>query len=374
MFELEERAGAFDLNEVTVHNNATVTGNDPVAITTPPQLWAFAAAFPLHADPEDPLEGHRRMIIRLEATVEEGNIGVAVASPDAREFISKEDRHAAAGRTNFEVLLDSPRPGVWLVIRNTARGGVASRVKVHAIRAYLAHAPRFKDSSSSTAAVEPESAESSGLAYVDSLAGLTLDEIWLDVGAHLGETTFSVAADNPRIRVYAFEPNLRVASRLMGQLANYVVLPMAITERDGSSCFYLNRYSAASSLRPFVPEGLKKWVGGEALRVEATLTVPTIRLDTFLDQAGIAKVDYLKIDAQGADLEVVRSAGTRLRDVQRISLEVQTTPIPLYRDACRKEEVISFLTREGFELVSSQKQSHDQEENLTFIRRADRPS
>src|SRR5579863_9457250 len=107
MFELEERFGAFDLNQITIHNNSTVTGADPVAITTPPQLWAFAAAFLLHDNSEDPLEGHRRMIIRVDATVEEGGIGVAVAGPDVTEFISKEDRHPATGRTNFEVLLDS---------------------------------------------------------------------------------------------------------------------------------------------------------------------------------------------------------------------------------------------------------------------------
>jgi hypothetical protein len=119
-----------------------------------------------------------------------------------------------------------------------------------------------------------------------------------------------------------------------------------------------------------VPEGLKNWVGGETLQVEETITVPTMRLDTFLNRAGIAKVDYLKIDTQGGDLRVLRSAGERLRDIQRIKLEVQITPIPLYRDACRKEEVISFLTEAGFELISSEKQAHDQEENLTFARRS----
>jgi FkbM family methyltransferase len=367
MFELEERLGAFDLNQVTIHNHATVTGADPVAITTPPQLWAFAAAFLLQDNPEDPLEGHRRMIIRVDATVEEGGIGVAIAGPDATEFISKEDRHSATGRTNFEVSLDSPRPGVWLIIRNTANG-VASRAKIHAIRTYLTHAPRF-DAAREAEAPEPESGDGATPAYIESLGGLTVDEIWVDVGAHFGEKTFPVAADNPRIRVYAFEPDLRVASRLMGQLSNYVVLPMAIAERDGSAPFYLNHYSGASSLRPLVAEGLKAWVGGEMLRVDATVTVPTIRLDTFLDKAGIAAVNYLKIDAQGSDLEVVQSAGARLRDIQRISLEVQTTPVPLYRDASRKEDVISFLTQAGFHLVAAERQSHDQEENLTFIRR-----
>ena len=193
-------------------------------------------------------------------------------------------------------------------------------------------------------------------------------EIWVDVGCHLGEKTFSLAEQDPGLRVYAFEPNLQVASRLMGRLPNYVVLPMAITETDGSAPFYLNRFDAASSLLPFVPEGLKQWIGGEELEVQATISVPTIRLDTFLNGAGIRKVSYLKIDAQGADLAVVRSAGERLRDIGRISLEVQTTAAPLYRNASRKDEALRFLAEAGFELAAREEQSFGQEENLTFVR------
>jgi FkbM family methyltransferase len=367
MFDLEERPDVFNLKEVVIHNSASIGGDNPLTITTPPQIWAFAATFPLHDDPNDPLQGHQRLIIRADATVEEGVIGFSIASPDCSELISKEDRQGAGGRTTFEVLLTSPRPGAFVAVRNCAAGGITSRIKIHGIRAYLARAREFGDSSGAALVAEAQPGGSSEdlLSQEPPPA-----EIWLDVGAHLGEKTFSAAADNPRLRVYAFEPNLRVASRLMGQLPNYIALPMAIAEHDGSSTFYLNRYSPGSSLLPFVPEGLQEWVGGEVFQVEAALTVPTMRLDTFLNQAGIGKVAYLKIDTQGCDLTVVRSAGQRLPDIQRISLEVQTSAVPLYLGAGRKEDVISFLTQAGFELVSSEKQSHDQEENLTFIRRA----
>jgi len=195
------------------------------------------------------------------------------------------------------------------------------------------------------------------------------NEVWLDVGAHLGEKTFSFAAQNPHVRVYAFEPNLKNASKLMGRLRNYIVLPMAVSEKDGSAPFYLNRFDGASSLLPFVPEGLAQWAGREVLQVEATPTIPTIRLDTFLNQAEIAKVAYLKIDAQGSDLSVVRSLGQRLRDVDRISLEVQVTSVPLYRGSSQKPEAVEFLRSAGFDLAATERQSGDQEENLTFVRR-----
>jgi FkbM family methyltransferase len=193
------------------------------------------------------------------------------------------------------------------------------------------------------------------------------EQIWIDVGAHEGEKTLAAARENPALYVYAFEPNLAAASRLMGLLANYIVVPVAVAEQNGSAEFYLNRYEGASSLLPFAPEGLARWIRGGELVVTKTLTVPTMRLDTFLDGAGIGRVHYLKIDAQGADLAVIRSAGARLKDIDRISLEVQTTPFELYQGASRKEDVLALLAA-GFELVEVEAQSFDQEENLTFVR------
>jgi len=193
-------------------------------------------------------------------------------------------------------------------------------------------------------------------------------ETWIDVGAHLGQGTLPAARLNPGIRVYAFEPNLRRAMELAGLLPNFIVLPMAVGEHNGVADFYLNEFDAASSLLPLHPEGLAQWIGREQLRVAATLAVPVIRLDTFLQTASIRSVDYLHIDAQGMDLAVVRSAGERLKDIRKIMLEVQITPLPLYVGAAGKDAILEFLNSAGFELVGCQRQSHDQEENLTFYR------
>ncbi len=103
--------------------------------------------------------------------------------------------------------------------------------------------------------------------------------------------------------------------------------------------------------------------------MEHTVTVPTIRLDTFMDRMGIQTVDFLKIDTQGMDLAVVRSAGRRLRDITKITLEVGVAAVPLYVGAPCKDEVLSFFDEAGFALVGAEKQTYGQEENLTFIRK-----
>ena len=88
-----------------------------------------------------------------------------------------------------------------------------------------------------------------------------------------------------------------------------------------------------------------------------------------MDLTGIKKIDFLKIDAQGMDLSVVKSAGSRLHDIAKIVLEVSVAPEPVYIGESSKDEVLEFLASAGFQLVGTEKQSHNQEENLTFVQR-----
>lgn len=195
--------------------------------------------------------------------------------------------------------------------------------------------------------------------------------IWLDVGAHQGETTFAAARRNPLLTVYAFEPQIEVARTVMGRLPNFIVLPLAVAETDGVVTFHVNKLAAASSILPLDPYAKASWIGGELLEEVAVVSVPAIRLDSFLNRMGIAQVDFLKVDAQGADLAVLRSAGARLKDIRRIQVEVQVTPRQLYQGAGGRAEVEAFLRAAGFRLIEAQTQNHAQEQNLVFVADAD---
>ncbi len=192
--------------------------------------------------------------------------------------------------------------------------------------------------------------------------------VWIDVGAHHGETTIGYALHNPGLMIYAIEPNLRAAVRMVGHAPNFIVIPMAVAETDGCAEFHINAEEQASSLLAFNEDAKRSWIGGEKLRVESATVVPTIRLDTFMDALDIRVVDYLKIDAQGADLAVIRSAGARLTDVRKITLEVDISPSRLYQGSGSRDEVASYLAERGFALESAASQSFGQEENLTFVR------
>lgn len=192
--------------------------------------------------------------------------------------------------------------------------------------------------------------------------------VWIDVGAHEGELTLVPAMVHRSLLVYAFEANPAKAEALTGRRRNYMVLPFAVSETDGVADFHVNAFAASSSLLPLDAEEVKRWQGGDVLSEVATIRVPTVRLDTFMDACGIEYVEWLKIDAQGADLAVLRSAGDRLSRVERVTVEAVVADCHVYKGDATKEEIVEYLTAHGFRLLAAEAQAFGQEENLTFGR------
>lgn len=133
--------------------------------------------------------------------------------------------------------------------------------------------------------------------------------IWFDVGAFRCDHTYSQALYNPSLCVFAFEPNLQLATMLFGTLPNIAAFPMAVSETDGWAEFNTTPAPASRSLLAVEDANARQWVGGQGINVVSRTIAPTVRLDTFINLAGIQTVDYLKIDPQGADLFGVKSPG-----------------------------------------------------------------
>jgi hypothetical protein len=62
-------------------------------------------------------------------------------------------------------------------------------------------------------------------------------------------------------------------------------------------------------------------------------------------------VEFIKIDAQGADFDVVQSAGKNLQRINTIVVEVQTEP--LYKNSVSEAEFIQYMEKQGFQVIDS---------------------
>ena len=99
-----------------------------------------------------------------------------------------------------------------------------------------------------------------------------------------------------------------------------------------------------------------------------TYKVDCIRLDDFIKENKITDIiDFIKIDTQGHDLNVIKSLGKYKSNVREIVCEVQTINYELYKNQSDKKELLNYMDNHGFEIKKIKPWSHNQEENIWFI-------
>ena len=196
-----------------------------------------------------------------------------------------------------------------------------------------------------------------------------MKNVWIDVGAHLGESTLPHAKTHPDTMVYAFEPNIYAAQKIgIGMLPNYKVIPAAVSDYNGMAILTVTKYEQSSSILPFNEEGKRNWKGNEGLEEMDLLPVPVVRLDTFIQTMGIKEVDFLKIDSQGCDKLVLESLGLWIHKVNLVKVEAQIVGKMVYEGAPTERDLVQFMVAKGFRVEHRQLQTDRREVNLTFRR------
>jgi FkbM family methyltransferase len=167
----------------------------------------------------------------------------------------------------------------------------------------------------------------------------------LDVGAHHGYYTLLASQKvGAHGRVIAFEPSPRDRSRLLQHLrlngcANVQVEETALGEADGRAELYVvkGKETGCNSLRPpAVSEAT------DATQVRVT------RLDDYIRDHDLPRVDFLKMDVEGAELAVLQGATEFLERRPRpvIFCEVQDMRTRAWGYAAR--EIVALLRGKDF--------------------------
>lgn len=176
-------------------------------------------------------------------------------------------------------------------------------------------------------------------------AGMTV----IDAGAHVGQYTLLASeAVGPAGRVIAFEPHpllRQVLHRNVGRAGctNVTVSPAA-----------LGRAAGTGSLVLYPPGNF----GGSSLRPDSATAhyprapVEVATLDEALSLLGAPAVDLVKIDVEGAELDVIDGARRTLADNPGIVLIVEfLRPNPL-RFGRTVEDLEALLRESGFQLFT----------------------
>ena len=95
--------------------------------------------------------------------------------------------------------------------------------------------------------------------------------------------------------------------------------------------------------------------------------VKCFKLKTLIENYKIDEVLHLKIDTQGHDFEVIKSIEDKFNIIRYIECEVQITDFEIYKNQSKKEEILNYLKSKNFDLIHTESQTFNQEENLIFI-------
>jgi FkbM family methyltransferase len=168
--------------------------------------------------------------------------------------------------------------------------------------------------------------------------------VW-DIGSNLG--LFSLAASvsaGPLGHVIAVEPDTAIVSLLRRSVAaNHGtspvdVLPVAVADKVGVSQFHVARRNRATS---YLDGFGTRQAGG----VRATVMVPTVTLDWLAAQ--FPAPDIIKIDVEGAELQVLDGGKEVLRNLPTIICEVASRNATAVADLLR---ACGYILHDGEEL------------------------
>ncbi|MCI4319973.1 MAG: FkbM family methyltransferase [Thermoplasmata archaeon] len=167
----------------------------------------------------------------------------------------------------------------------------------------------------------------------------------VDVGAHLG--LFSLKAAQSGAIVLAIEPNPATSEILVENLrlngfASARVERTAVGSASGVGSLEVPPiYQGKASL---VPGWATGGDGGPLKKVPVRIA----SLDDLVDRAGFERIDWLLIDVEGYELEVLRGASRTLARTKTVIIEVSASP---GRSECRRilEEVhgLRVIAEEG---------------------------
>lgn len=167
--------------------------------------------------------------------------------------------------------------------------------------------------------------------------------IFVDAGAAEGHFTVSTALLFPGAKVYAFEPSAR--QRIMLQrnaVRNSVttqveIVPKGLFNQNGNLAF---RTAGAASFLEVVEDSPSFPPCFEQ--------VPVIRLDDWKESAQIPKIDVIKMDIEGAEIEALVGAEQTLKDFRPVCL-IQAYHI---RDRARTfEQCAKFFNNLDFKVL-----------------------
>ena len=172
-----------------------------------------------------------------------------------------------------------------------------------------------------------------------------------DVGAR-GTPPDELLPFFPAMAYHAFDADASECERL-AKLPNpfkqFKVLPYFIGKGNGRCRFNIYKEPGHSSIYDPGERYQAFFAGDGHFAVDRRVEVETVSLDAACARESLPAADFLKIDTQGSELDILRGAEQSLKAAAMVELEVEF--VEVYKGQPLFHDVSQFMADRGFELL-----------------------
>ena len=189
-----------------------------------------------------------------------------------------------------------------------------------------------------------------------SLKKLNINYIF-DVGSHRGESIdyFIKLKDLKKIQSFEPQKNIFLVLKKKYKNNNKVILnQIALSQNENYKDFYINDLSSTSTFSRLNKKSLWLKIKNRILNkknpIISKIKIRSLTIDKFIKQKKIKKIDLLKIDTEGHELEVLKGALKTIKEhkVKFILIELHFSK--MYQNYSKKK-IESFLAKNNFFLL-----------------------
>jgi len=171
----------------------------------------------------------------------------------------------------------------------------------------------------------------------------------IDIGANIGEWAIDFKRHFPNANVLSIEANIQLEQQLKTNNSNYLITLLGREKNDGVK-FYINPDTGNDTGASIYRE-TTQW-GNNAVEI----SLPMTTLDS-LDK----QFDWIKIDVQGAELDVLNGGYETMRHAMVIELELSV--MRYNENSPSASEVIHWMWESGFEMLDITEHIYIEENN-----------
>lgn len=189
-----------------------------------------------------------------------------------------------------------------------------------------------------------------------SLKKLNINYIF-DVGSHRGESIdYFIKLKNLK-KIQSFEPQKDIFLVLKKKYKNnnkVILNQIALSQNENYKDFYINDLSSTSSFSRLNKKSLWLKIKNKILNkknpIINKIKIRSLTIDKFIKQKKIKKIDLLKIDTEGHELEVLKGALKTIKEQKVKFILIELHFSKMYQNYSKKK-IESFLAKNNFFLL-----------------------